>query len=188
MELTLQNEQLLVSRLKEGDVEAFDTLFNNFSPKLYRFAFRYLKSKEDSEEVVQEVFLKVWEKRAMLQEELSFSSFLFTITQRVALNVIRKKRNSEKATAVALINIDQDANFVEDQIFASQLMECTKAAVDSLSPQRKRIFTMSREQYLSYEQIAKSLNISKNTVEVQMVLALKHVRKYLTQFGISNSL
>lgn len=188
MALPLHDEQLLVSRLKKGDLEAFDKLFNSFSPKLYRFAFRYLNSKEDAEEIVQEVFLKVWEKRATLKEDLSFSSFLFTVTQRISLNAIRKKRNYEKATVIALANTDRDSNFVEDQIFASQVLECTRAAVDSLSPQRKRIFTMSREQYLSHEQIATSLKISKNTVEVQMVLALKHIRKYLTHLGISGSL
>ena len=187
MELPLQDEQLLVSRLKEGYLEAFDRLFNNFSPKLYRFAFRYLKSKEDSEEIVQEVFLKVWEKRTTLRKDLSFSNFIFTIAQRTALNAIRKRRNSEKAILVAVANSAQNSNFVEDQIFATQLTECTRAAVESLSPQKKRIFTMSREQCLSYEQIATNLNISKNTVEVQMVLAIKQVRKYLIQLGISKS-
>jgi RNA polymerase sigma-70 factor (family 1) len=185
MQHPLPNERELVCRLRRGDRDAFDILFNMYSGKLYHFTYKYLQCREETEEVVQEVFLKVWEKRSTLDEELSFNALLFTISKRVALNVIRKKRNRDRAVSQSFVNSEPSGNYIEQEIFASQLLEYTKAAVDSLSPQRKRIFMMSREQYLSYDQIAASLNISRNTVEVQMVLALKEVRRYLRQYGIN---
>ena len=83
---TIKNELLLVRNLSKGNILAFNTLYKEYSSRLYRFAYGYLKSEAEAEELVQEVFTIIWEKRADLKEELSFRSFLFTI----AFNIIRK--------------------------------------------------------------------------------------------------
>src|SRR5665647_947302 len=83
---TIKNESQLVHNLSKGNLLAFNTLYKNYSGRLYRFALGYLKSEDEAEELVQEVFTIIWEKRKDLKEELSFKSFLFTI----AFNIIRK--------------------------------------------------------------------------------------------------
>ena len=80
------DDAALVKSLSRGNILAFNTLFKGYSSRLYHFAFGYLKSDVESEEVVQEVFTKVWGKRYTLKEELSFRSYLFTI----AFNIIKK--------------------------------------------------------------------------------------------------
>ena len=82
----IDNEATLVKSLSKGNVLAFNTLYNEYSGRLYRFAFGYLKTEAEAEEIVQEVFTIIWDKRAGLKEELSFKAFLFTI----AFNIIRK--------------------------------------------------------------------------------------------------
>ena len=82
----IESESMLVRNLSKGNLLAFNTLYKEYSGRLYRFAFGYLKSEAEAEELVQEVFTIIWEKRADLKEELSFKSFLFTI----AFNIIRK--------------------------------------------------------------------------------------------------
>lgn len=82
----LENEVLLVYNLSKGNLLAFNTLYKEYSGRLYRFAIGYLKSEDEAEELVQEVFTIIWEKRGDLKEELSFKSFLFTI----AFNIIKK--------------------------------------------------------------------------------------------------
>src|SRR5450759_5362914 len=85
------DESLLVQNLAKGNLLAFNTLYKEYSGRLYSFALGYLKSKDESEELVQEVFTIIWDKRADLKEELSFKSFLFTI----AFNIIRKHFRSK---------------------------------------------------------------------------------------------
>ena len=80
------NESQLVKSLSKGEIFAFNALYHEYSNRLYRFALGYLKSEEEAEELVQEVFFKIWEKRKELKEDLSFKSFLFTL----AFNLIRK--------------------------------------------------------------------------------------------------
>ena len=83
---SLENEAQLVKSLSKGNLLAFNSLFKEYSGRLYRFAYGYLKSEEESEELVQEVFTKIWEKHKELKSELSFKSYLFTI----AFNIIKK--------------------------------------------------------------------------------------------------
>jgi len=91
----IRNDQQLVQLLQKGNVAAFDSLFEVYSQRLFGFAFKYFKNETDAEELVQEVFVKVWENRQTLKSELSFRSYLFTI----ALNQIRKHFN-KKATSL----------------------------------------------------------------------------------------
>ena len=91
-----QREVELVKQLRKGDLAAFDSLFNTYNKKLFYFAKGYLKSTEDAEGLVQEVFIKIWENRSTLKEHLSFNSYLYTITYNSILKFFRKKGREKK--------------------------------------------------------------------------------------------
>lgn len=174
----LNSDEDLVRNVRKGSIEAFDILFMKYFQRLYRFAHGYLNSHEEAESVTQDVFLNIWENRDQLIPEYSFNSYIFTITKNRVLNIIRK-RVYEKKYRESLSDGQILHDFTtENQVNYQELLEVSEAAVESLPTKRKQIFKMSREQGLTYEEIAMKLNISKKTVENQMVMALKTLRKY----------
>ncbi|MCX6225524.1 MAG: RNA polymerase sigma-70 factor [Bacteroidia bacterium] len=180
--VALRNESLLVRNLSRGNLLAFNTLYKEYSGRLYRFAFGYLKSEEEAEELVQEVFTIIWEKRVGLKEGLSFKSFLFTI----AFNIIRKhfrtKANLSDYFKSGLID-DTDVQTAQQVSYNSLYQYITKL-IDQLPQRRRDIFIKSRIEGLSIKEIAEELKISHKTVENQLTDALKFIRTNLNRENI----
>jgi RNA polymerase sigma-70 factor (family 1) len=173
----LNNEPLLVKNLAKGNLLAFNTLYKEYSYRLYRFALGYLKSEAEAEELVQEVFTVVWEKRTDLKEELSFKSYLFTI----AFNIIRKHFRTKKYLAEYFksgTNDDQDMA-TSQNISYNSLHNYITQLIDELPVRRKEIFIKSRMEGCSIKEISRELNISHKTVENQLSDALKFIRTRL---------
>lgn len=168
-------DYIAVKKLKNGDVKAFDELFSKYSQKLYNFSLKYLKSAEEAEEVIQEVFLYIWEKREGLKPDNSFNAYLFTI----AHNIIKKhfnKKTRDNAFKDELIYelLKQDNNL--DQIIDYKfLLEKVESLIDGLPPRRKEIFIKRKYLGLPIKQIADELSISANTVENQLATAQKQI-------------
>jgi RNA polymerase sigma-70 factor (ECF subfamily) len=160
---TLKNESLLVRNLSKGNLLAFNTLYKAYSGRLYRFAFGYFKSEAEAEELVQEVFTTIWEKREDLKEELSFKSFLFTI----AFNLIRKHfRTKAYLSEYLKTRISDDLDMQTSQnISYDSLYQYITELVNQLPSRRKEIFIKSRIEGLSIKEIAEELKISHKTVE-----------------------
>lgn len=168
-----------------GDSHAFDVLFSLFSAKVYRFSHGYLKSKEDAEEVVQDVFMKLWDKRVLIKEDAPISNFIFTIAHNTTLNLLRKRKNGVKAIRQHVLRHEGAFENAEDAYIYTEYEEKTQVAISTLPTRRKEIFLLSRHTNLSYKEIASKLNISPKTVEVQILLALKDIRKQLVRLGIT---
>ena len=171
---TLKNESLLVHNLAKGNLLAFNTLYKEYSGRLYRFALGYLKSKDEAEELVQEVFTIIWEKRKDLKKELSFKSFLFTI----AFNIIRKHFRTKTYLADYLKtemgdNLDMQTS---QKITYDSLHQFITELVNQLPARRKEIFIKSRFNGLTIKEISEEMNISHKTVENQLTDALKFIR------------
>ncbi|MBK7133513.1 MAG: RNA polymerase sigma-70 factor [Bacteroidales bacterium] len=179
----IENEARLVKNLSEGNLLAFNSFFKAYGNRLYRFALGYLKSEEEAEELVQEVFTVVWEKRENLKEELSFKSYLFTI----AFNIIRKhfRTKAQLSEYLKAGTIDElDTNTTEKITFDS-LFQYVNELVSKLPERRRLIFIKSRFEGLSVKEIAEELNISHKTVENQLTDALKFIRTNLNKKEIS---
>ena len=179
---TIKNESLLVHNLSKGNLLAFNTLYKEYSGRLYRFALGYLKSEAEAEELVQEVFTKIWEKRADLKKELSFKSFLFTI----AFNIIRKHfRTKTYLSEYFKTGIIPDLDMQTSQkITYDSLYQYITELVNQLPARRKEIFIKSRFEGLSINEIAEKLKISHKTVENQLTEALKFIRTNLNRENI----
>jgi len=171
-------DSILISRLLKNDIKAFDELFDKYSQKLYGFGLRYLKSESESEELVQVVFIKIWEKRNTLKKDASFRSYLFTIAYNQILKHFRTKahHNSYLKEAMAISNIQDHS--MDSVDYASILDEVDKL-IDLLPEKRKQIFIQSRKDGLSSKQIAKNLKITVGTVDNNISEALKFLRSKL---------
>jgi len=182
-ESVLDDRECII-RLRADDEKAFNVLFERYGHKLYRFAFNFLRSRAEAEEMVQEVFSRVWERRHELDEQHAFSGFVFSITYRMALNQIRH-RKYEKRLQVELGDAPKARNETEDAIILADLQDFSRAAIDRMPQKRNLIFEMVRDPHMSYKEVAGHLHISPKTVESQMTEALKFLRRFFSNNSIT---
>jgi RNA polymerase sigma-70 factor (ECF subfamily) len=173
------NEKLLVTELKFGNEKAFTKLFDTYRNILYKYCYGMVCSKPYAEEIIQDVFLTVWEKREALNPDLSFKSFLFTITRNNTISFLKRAAKSEKIREEIFYSSQKYANPADLHIREEEVDKIKKEALDLLPPRRRLIFEMSRNDGKSYEEIATELGISVNTVRNQMSKALETLRDFL---------
>ena len=168
-------DHIAVKSLQQGDVQAFDGLYGKYSQRLYNFSLKYLKSAEEAEEVVQEVFLYIWDKREGLKPDNSFNGYIFTI----AYNIIKKyfnKKSRENAFKDDLIySLLKQENNLDTVIDYKFLLEKVETIIEGLPTRRKEIFLKRKYDGLSVKDIAEVLEISPNTVENQLASAQKQI-------------
>ncbi len=169
----------LITRIKEGDEAAFRIVFDSYSSKLYYFSLRFLKEKEPCQEVIQEVFMNLWINRDKLDSQYPIAPYLYTITRRLTLNVLRQVANSQSALEKMWLNLQISSNETEELVHLEDLERFTEQVLSNLPKQQQLIYRMSRQQELSYDEIAEELNISRNTVKNHLVSALKTLRTQL---------
>ncbi|MDR6782985.1 RNA polymerase sigma-70 factor (ECF subfamily) [Pedobacter africanus] len=172
----------LLERIRAGDKNAFQEIFHKFYRKLRVYAYTFVKENEDAEEIVQQVFCRIWERRDQLRPEGSLQSLLYRSVYNESLSQLRhqKVRNTFQVHQTKQMeNTDRDASH---QLIASELNRQIQHAIAKLPEQCRTIFQMSRFEQLKYQQIADALNISIKTVENQMGKALKVMRIKLIEF------
>jgi len=177
-----KSDRQLVSRLKVGDKKAFEEIFRKYREKIYYFAIRYYNSTEDAENVVQDVFIKLWDEREGVKEELSLNNYIYTIAKNHLFNIQRKKINEKAYRNYIVDNMVQVSNLENELIYANLKAEMDKI-IDELPPQRKKVFILSNFEGLSNKELALQLNLSVRTVEVHKSLALQTIRKALTKLS-----
>lgn len=166
-------ERNLIALLKQG---SRDTLYRQYWQQVYNFCHLYLTNADDAEDVVQEVFIKVWENREWIREDERFKGLLFIITRNLVFNQHRKKVN-ESLYKVTLLAALEESEEIEEEIDANDLRAYIERLIDELPPRRREIFNLSRKEQKSYKEIAELLHISEKTVENQIGEALKYLRK-----------
>lgn len=154
----------------------FEQVFTGFYVNLCRFAYTYVKNEEMAEEVVQELFISLWEQRDRLEIKTSVRSFLYTSVRNRALNYIRNHKtralHEDDFAEHQVEQVDYIINFCEREELQSLITE----AIGELPDQCRTVFELSRNEGLSYKEIAEKLSVSPKTVENQMGIALKKLR------------
>ncbi len=178
-------EKDIVQRLKSGEVQAFDEIYNLYSKRIYRFAYSFLKTKVNAEEIVQEVFLRVWENRAKINKYYSFKAFLFTISHNIIIDNFRENLKEQKYVEFLKENAVVFHSDTEKSMEYSELNKMYWDAIDLLPERRRLIFKLHRIEGLSYSEISQKLNISNKTVENQMSSALKFLKEKLGSYFLS---
>jgi RNA polymerase sigma-70 factor (ECF subfamily) len=165
----------LVVSLKKGDKQAYKTLFEKYGTRLYLFALKYLKEKEDAKDLLNEVFLTLWENRQNLKTDTSLQSYLFTITYNNIRQRFLKKIREEKYVRVFaeeyLFNTSKNEEQLDYQLFVDKV----NRIIDLLPPRRREIFILNYKEELKNHQIAEKLGLSDHHVKKQLVIARKFV-------------
>jgi RNA polymerase sigma-70 factor, ECF subfamily len=171
------DDKALFKKITEGDVKAFETIFHAYYSNLCRFASGIISDDEMAEEIVQDFFVKLWEKKAQLSIDISVKNYLYRAVKNRCINFI--KHNNIKSS-LQNIQIEKQTQIQPDEHFlALELAKKIEESIHSLPEKRREIFRLSREEGLKYNEIAKKLNISLKTVEAQMGLAIKALREKL---------
>lgn len=173
-----QSDYELVERLRKGDIDAFDQVFKKYGDRLFGFAMKYLKSKEDTEELVQDVFLKIWENRSNLKKESSLKSYLFTITYHNMCGHFRKKQIHEKFVKEKGTVLNATIN-LEEQLEYKSTLEQVDRLIEKLPEKQRIIFIKSRKEGKSTKEIADEMNLAPGTIDNQISSAIKFLRKNL---------
>ena len=179
LKVSKSNQELLLL-LREDDRLAFYNIYERYCKKVYGFVLRYIKQETDAEDIVQEVFIKVWENRKKIDVNSSFESFLFAVSYNTTMSLFRKRISEKKYVEyIKLIQLDDNQVDVAEQIIFDELIESIRKVIEELTPRQREIFLLSRKEGLSHEEIAEKLDISVNTVKKHMVNTLSFLKSHL---------
>ncbi len=181
--------QDLLTRLKNGNMLAFDLLYEHYSHKLFSFVFKILKNEDEAEDIVQEVFVKIWESRDKLEDYKLLNSYIFTIAYNNSIDLIRKRINNSKYLEHLRNSSVLQANpaTISEAEFNDLSAQVDKLILN-LPVRQKQVYLLHREKGLTYPEIAEHMGISKNTVENHMVKALKYLHQNLDSSLLINVL
>ncbi|WP_205512789.1 RNA polymerase sigma-70 factor [Longitalea arenae] len=174
------SEKGLLLQVINGDAEAFSEIYDLYKDRIFAFAFTLTKSKEIAEEATQEVFVKLWEKRDQINTEYPLIPYIKKITYNYIISFFRKVKLDRQLQQNLYSNMEALRNTNEDELLQKELNKLYRQAIDQLPQQKRMAYTLSREQHLSYEEIALQMGISKNTVRNHMTEAIQFIRNYIT--------
>lgn len=179
----------LILLLKEGNMVAFDAIYEKYCRRLFGFVIRYVKLDADAEEIVQDVFVKIWENREKINTYSSFESYLFTISYNSAISLLRKRIHEKKYLEhLNSLRHENVAPELTDEIYFKELNNKIQLLLAELTPRQKEIFLLSREEGLTHDEIAKKLGISANTVKNHMVTVLNFLKLNIDNGLVVNAL
>lgn len=167
---TKETEKELLRRLKEGDREAFDTIYEQWGGYIYNFTCKTLFNKSLAEDITQELFLRLWEHRAQIDEERNFQAWLFT----VARNLVYKEGRRMLLNSAFIDVVQKEGpragggNTTDDMVNLSFTSEYIAQLIEQMPPARKRIYILNKQDGLSVREIAQRLNLSEKTIETQL--------------------
>jgi len=175
---------ITVAAIKNGNENAFEQVFYNYHNKLYAFILSKTNSVFIAEEVTQLTFIKFWQYRTHLNEELSINVQLFRIAKTTLIDVLRKEAKKQITFQLSLVQEKACKETIEAHLSHKELQNKLELAIKKLPHARQNVFKLSRYEGLSYKEIAVRLSLSPKTVEHHIALALKQLRHFLTLLSL----
>ena len=177
------DERTLLAMVAAGNRQAFTELYSNHLNNLYRYIFLLTKSKEETEEILQEIFIKIWQDREKLSQVDSLKNYLFCFAKNKLLDKIRHMQIRQRVLSEIKRTKNVSETTTSDQCAYREYYQFVQQAIEKLPPKRKLIFRLNIENGLSQDEIARQLNISKSVVKKQIYRASLFVREYLFEHG-----
>ncbi|MDQ0969553.1 RNA polymerase sigma-70 factor (ECF subfamily) [Flavobacterium sp. W4I14] len=178
------NDTNLIGLIKSGNKQAFDEVFLKHFKSLHAYAFTIIKEKDDAEEIVQNVFVRIWTKRAQLKTDGFLKPFLYRSVHNESLNYLKHQKVRSNFNVHYADAMKNDTGNLNTEIMATELEKNIHLAINELPEKCKNVFQLSRFDQMKYQEIADALNISIKTVENQMGRALKILRLRVVDFLI----
>lgn len=180
----MSDEQILLDELKQGDVHAFSFLFNKYYKDLVLFGGNFLPDQSACEDIVQSLFLKIWQDRENLEIRTSIKSFLLKSVQNSCLDVIRHQKIKNSYEEKSQLKSVLDETEFEQHILYSDLKSHLDEALTKLPESYREAFELNRFEGMKYKEIAEKLKVSERTIEVRIGKAIGLLRKHLKDFFI----
>lgn len=178
-EVTDFTDNAIIQRIAQDDESAYASLFQEFYVQLCRFSVKYVREETISEEIVQEVFLTLWEKRNDLVIRSSLKAYLFQSVKNSSLNYLNSRFAKQDFQRDYFDQKEVPVNDTQEALAHDELQKIVQEAIDQLPTKCRAIYSLSRNTGMSYKEIAEHLGISIKTVESQMGIALKRLRTFL---------
>lgn len=181
---SVKDNRELIKAIRDGDKDAFAEYYTRFVDVVVLFLNKILGNIEEAKEITQDVFIKLWETRASIDPDKRPEGFIYTIAKNMAFNVIRRRHvhsqyhNEQKASS------DPLSLSADETVISRETELLIKLIIDKMPAQRRKVFEMSRNNGLTYEQIAEQLELSIDTVKTHMKLALKDIREAVSVITI----
>jgi RNA polymerase sigma-70 factor (ECF subfamily) len=179
METPAINEIELLKRLRAGEEEAFNEIYNLYAPSLTSFAAARLTSLDEANDIIHDLFVHLWQDRENININLSLGGFLFAAIRYRIIDHIRHNSTKRKyAEQIAKLPVHAQEE-TENRIFEKELREKLDTAINQLSPRTREVFKLSRFEHLTVKEIAERMNVSEQTVKNQLTTALSQLRSLL---------
>jgi RNA polymerase sigma-70 factor (ECF subfamily) len=172
-----------IHRFKEGDAEAFDLIYHQYAKKMYYFALGMVKDEESAKDLVQEVFINLWEKKEQVNINLNLDNYIFTIVYNSIRKFFRKKAIETKVIDNITKNSPEMIKSSDGTLIYNELFEIASNTIEKLPHKRKQVYKLSKQEGMKIKEIAIKLNISHRTAENHLARALKYLKEELA--GIS---
>ena len=173
-----------LKQLANDDKNALEKIFNYYYPRLYSFSKTLLKLDEGIEDILQEVFLRIYQNRKNIKSTETFQSYIFTITRNLLLNELRSRLNEHKAKEKIYRESVAREYLLSEKIEFLELQEKLEQIIETLPDRRREIYLLSRKEGLSHKEIAVKLDISEKTVEYHITQSLSEIKKKMRDIGL----
>jgi len=174
------SDEALTKAVKAGDIDAYEEIFHRYYPLIFKFVSRFIGNRGLAEDVVQNIFMRLWLNREKLDEGKSVKNFLYVSARNESFDVLKSQKENMLSLSTVLGGTDrQSSEDIEDDFDAAEKLAMVTSNISKLPPQRQLIFQMSRYEHLSNKEIADRLNLSVRTVEKHISLAIKDLKRSL---------
>jgi len=175
----LYDEKELLQQLVAGEERAFDQLYHSHKRKLAGNLLRLLKSEELAEEVLQDLFLKIWDNRHKIDPDQSFRSYLFKVAHNMVFDLFRRAARDKRLQAHLATATSELYSHIEEDIYRKEEYQLLQQTIDQLPPQRRRVFTLCKIEGKSYKEISEELSISHATINEHITKANQFLKQRL---------
>jgi RNA polymerase sigma-70 factor (ECF subfamily) len=181
---SLPEEQQLLAKIAEGDQHAFCIIFDYYRKYVYSFSLKLSRSEEMSEEIVQDVFLKVWFNRTKLSKIESFGAFITSLVRNHAFNLLRQQAQARKIKQEIRLTISDKDFDTQNMLDYRETVRVLDEALSHLPEQQRMVYTLCHKEGLKYDEAAEKMNISSATVHYHMKLALSSIREHFAKSSV----